>query len=62
MCAKVNNSNGCYRETQSTGMQVEACVCTSKLGLIPCNCSPTTQSQQILGWVIVLLSAFIVLK
>ncbi|XP_032586028.2 uncharacterized protein LOC6580488 [Drosophila mojavensis] len=62
MCAKVNNSNGCYRETQATGMQVEACVCTSKLGLIPCNCSPTALSRPILGLAIALLSVFIAVK
>ncbi|XP_033252790.1 uncharacterized protein LOC117192235 [Drosophila miranda] len=37
MCARVNSSNGCYRQTHPTGMQVEACVCTSRVGLIPCN-------------------------
>ncbi|XP_017866949.1 PREDICTED: uncharacterized protein LOC108616341 isoform X3 [Drosophila arizonae] len=62
MCAKVNNSNGCYRETQATGMQVEACVCTSKLGLIPCNSSPTALSRPILGLAMALLSVFIAVK
>ncbi|XP_032590652.1 uncharacterized protein LOC6560178 [Drosophila grimshawi] len=62
MCAKVNSTNGCYRQKHSTGMQVEACVCTSKLGLIPCNNSPTTNAQQSLGLAIALLSVLIIVK
>ncbi|EDW60719.1 uncharacterized protein [Drosophila virilis] len=62
MCAKVNSSNGCYLQTHSTGMQVEACVCTSKLGLMPCNGSLSTQSQQVLGFAIALLSVFMIVK
>ncbi|KAH8384644.1 hypothetical protein KR093_003951, partial [Drosophila rubida] len=45
MCAKVNSSNGCFRQRHSTGMQVEACVCTSRVGLIPCNRAPALTSR-----------------
>lgn len=59
MCAKVNSSNGCYLQTYSSGMQVEACVCTSKLGLIPCNTTATVRGTHILALVIALLAVFV---
>ncbi|KAH8398233.1 hypothetical protein KR222_009067 [Zaprionus bogoriensis] len=58
MCAKVNTSNGCYLQTYSTGMQVEACVCASKLGLIPCNTAPR-KSLQVFGLTIVVFTIFL---
>ncbi|XP_034654626.1 uncharacterized protein LOC117892482 [Drosophila subobscura] len=59
MCARVNSSNGCYRQTHPTGMQVEACVCTSRVGLIPCNgCSTSTQSVHVLGLALCLLNVY----
>ncbi|KRF99114.1 uncharacterized protein Dwil_GK27998 [Drosophila willistoni] len=59
MCALVNSSNGCYKQTYSTGMQVEACVCTSKIGLIPCNgCSDRSQVNQLIGFLGLALFVF----
>ncbi|XP_033254529.1 uncharacterized protein LOC117194002 [Drosophila miranda] len=59
MCARVNSSNGCYRQTHPTGMQVEACVCTSRVGLIPCNgCSSSTQTMHVMGLALCLLNVY----
>ncbi|KAH8300688.1 hypothetical protein KR018_007113 [Drosophila ironensis] len=59
MAARVNNTNGCYRQTFENGMHVEACVCTSRVGLIPCNgCSQTQQSLLVMGAALCLLSLF----
>ncbi|XP_034478284.1 uncharacterized protein LOC117784603 isoform X2 [Drosophila innubila] len=62
MCAKVNSTNGCYRQTHSSGMQVEACVCTSRVGLIPCNGCATTKTIHVLGLALALFSIFIIVK
>ncbi|KAM8713304.1 hypothetical protein ACLKA7_013595 [Drosophila subpalustris] len=64
MCAKVNSTNGCYRHKHKSGMMVEACVCTSKAGVIPCNNSPTMKSMstRILGLALTLLSIFVIVK
>ncbi|XP_062132906.1 uncharacterized protein LOC133843402 isoform X2 [Drosophila sulfurigaster albostrigata] len=61
MCAKVNSTNGCFRQRHSTGMQVEACVCTSKVGLIPCNVGSTkttTTRNHILGLALAFYGVF----
>ncbi|XP_017031239.1 uncharacterized protein [Drosophila kikkawai] len=59
MCAMVNASNGCYRQTHENGMQVEACVCTSRLGMIPCNgCSRQRLHDRVMGLALCLLGAY----
>ncbi|KAH8401539.1 hypothetical protein KR009_006316 [Drosophila setifemur] len=60
MAARVNNSNGCYRETFENGMHVEACVCTSRVGLIPCNVASIGKNQTtlVLGLALCLLSFY----
>ncbi|XP_016990606.1 uncharacterized protein LOC108052673 [Drosophila rhopaloa] len=58
MCANVNNSNGCYRQTHATGMVVEACVCTSQVGLIPCNGGSNSQISGATGLALCLLGLY----
>ncbi|XP_016957188.1 uncharacterized protein LOC108029449 [Drosophila biarmipes] len=58
MCAKVNSSNGCYRQLHPTGMVVEACVCTSRVGLIPCNGCSKTRLGGATGWALCLLGLY----
>ncbi|CAD7011761.1 unnamed protein product [Ceratitis capitata] len=60
MCAKVNATNGCYRQKYISGLEVEVCVCDSELGSIPCNRASVTiqnlSKNNIFG---LLLSAFL---
>lgn len=37
MCAKVNTTTGCYRQKFISGSEIEACVCESTVGALPCN-------------------------
>ncbi|XP_030387700.1 uncharacterized protein LOC115634245 isoform X2 [Scaptodrosophila lebanonensis] len=65
MCARVNNTNGCYRQTHESGMQVEACVCNSKLGLMPCNSAANVQLDTFyhnLGLAVCLLNTLLLLN
>ncbi|KAH8319934.1 hypothetical protein KR074_009653 [Drosophila pseudoananassae] len=58
MAAKVNNTNGCFTQTYENGMQVEACVCTSRVGLIPCNGSANNRPTLVMGWALCLLGSY----
>ncbi|KAH8275412.1 hypothetical protein KR026_006748 [Drosophila bipectinata] len=58
MAAKVNNTNGCFIQTYENGMQVEACVCTSRVGLIPCNGSANNGPTLVMGWALCLLGSY----
>lgn len=58
MCAMVNASNGCYRQTYENGMHVEACVCTSRVGMIPCNGCSKHQLDRVMGLALCLLGAY----
>lgn len=58
MAAKVNTTNGCYTQTSENGMQVEACVCTSRVGLIPCNGSANNKPTLVMGWALCLLGSY----
>ncbi|ALC41008.1 CG34236 [Drosophila busckii] len=62
MCAKVNASSGCYRQTHANGMKLEACVCNSRLGLMPCNGGWTLHPTELLLYSLALLCTLLIAK